>query len=160
MERFCAACFPVGEYKTIPRDWKKKKNFILKLWSTEKHLLKKKKKYIHTHIYIWAILSHKIFVSFGFLMNKQSLAFLLYATPPFIAVAHFLPTLLHTCIRLTHIPGADVTLELQDHKTHLILRRQQEMATALFLLCPYTSLLDPMLLICYCPTCTGLFFNQ
>lgn len=59
-------------------------------------------------------------VSFGFLMNKQSLAFLLYATPPFIAVAHFLPTLLHTCIRLTHIPGADFTLELQDHKTRLI----------------------------------------
>lgn len=46
-------------------------------------------------------------------------------------------------------PEAAFNLELQGHKSHLIVQRQQEMAVALFLLYPYTPLSDPMLLIHY-----------
>lgn len=92
-------------------------------------------------------------------IHKQSFVFVLCATPPFLALAHFLPTLLHTLLGLTHLPGEAFIVELQDYKTCLIIQRQQEMATAVFLLCPHTLLLDHMLLICYCPECTRSSFS-
>lgn len=134
----------------------------------------KRRFYIYMRACVYIYMRHTVLQKTGLLwlsyvklvlifkaIHKQSFAPLLYATPPFLALADFLPPLLSAhLLGLTHLPGAAFILELQDYKTCLIIQRQQEVATAVFLLCPPPLLWDPMLLICYCPECTGSSFSR
>lgn len=89
---------------------------------TEIHLFSSSQKqwrdfiYIHIWFYIYVHdmvlqktgllwLSHIKLVLIFKAIHKQSFVFFLHATPPFLALAHFLSTLLHVFIRAHSLPG-------------------------------------------------------
>lgn len=138
--------------------------------SSPKHCRDFRYKHIFLYIYmhdmvlqktglLW--LSHVKLVLIFKAIHKQSFVFLLHTTPPFLALAHLLPTLLHTFIRAHSPSRRSFSPELQDYKTYLVIyRARKRWQLPFFSSARLSLLLDHVLLIHYCPECTGSSFSR